>query len=78
MRRWPTALDDAACRELPPQVFDARTHADAQAALACCHGCLCRRACNQWMRPARSFYDGVCAGKLWRNGKPADLRVAVE
>lgn len=71
-RRWPEALDDAACRGLPPQVFDGKTHEDVNAALATCHGCRCKRACNLWMRPGRTFYDGIAAGRLWRDGKAVE------
>jgi hypothetical protein len=72
MARWPDVLDTAACRELPPQVFDARTREDTLLALACCNGCGVTRACYKWMRPQRSYYTGVAAGRVWRDGQPDD------
>lgn len=36
--------------------------------LALCRECPFRDRCLELVRPAESFYDGVCAGRVYRNG----------
>jgi WhiB family redox-sensing transcriptional regulator len=76
--KWPDAFTDAACVGMPPEVFDGKTPEDVEAALAACNGCRVRRACHQWMRPARTNYDGIAGGKLWREGRPQDHQAPVD
>ncbi|MDJ0465200.1 WhiB family transcriptional regulator [Streptomyces sp. H27-C3] len=64
----------AACSGLPPAVVFARRVADAEPALRACARCPVLRQCEESVAPATSWFDGVSAGRLWRNGRP----VAVE
>ncbi|MFB7517848.1 WhiB family transcriptional regulator [Streptomyces sp. NPDC056144] len=64
----------AACADLPPAVVFARRPKDAAPALRACAACPVRRECEGAVAPAESYFDGVCAGRLWRNGRPADER----
>jgi hypothetical protein len=62
----------AACAGLPATTVFARRAADAEPALRACAVCTVRRACEETVAPAESWFDGVCAGRLWRNGRPVD------
>lgn len=59
----------AACRGLPAATVFARRAADAEPALRACAVCTVRRECEETVAPAASWFDGVCAGRLWRNGR---------
>ncbi|MFD3759426.1 WhiB family transcriptional regulator [Streptomyces sp. NPDC058622] len=61
----------AACRDLSPAVVFARRIKDAAPALLACAVCPVRRECVRAVAPAESLFDGVCGGRLWRNGRPA-------
>lgn len=65
--------DSAACAGLPSAVVFARRAKDAAPALRACAACPVRRECEQAVAPAESWFDGVCGGRLWRNGRPAAL-----
>jgi hypothetical protein len=30
------------------------------------------KECDTFVKPRKSFYDGVAAGKVWRNGRIVD------
>ncbi|AZK95938.1 MULTISPECIES: WhiB family transcriptional regulator [Streptomyces] len=64
--RWRTA---AACAGLPPQIIFARREAEARPALEACRRCPVARRCEESVAPAESYFDGVSAGRLWRNGR---------
>ncbi|MFF1507770.1 WhiB family transcriptional regulator [Streptomyces sp. NPDC058326] len=64
----------AACSGLSPSVVFARRAKEAAPALRACSACPVRRECESAVAPAESYFDGVCAGRLWRNGRPADQR----
>ncbi|MFJ8664555.1 WhiB family transcriptional regulator [Streptomyces sp. NPDC093600] len=67
----------AACAGLSPSIVFARRAQHAAPALRACAVCPVRRECEAAVAPAESYFDGVCAGRLWRNGRPADAaRVA--
>ena len=62
-------IDQAPCRDCDPWLFD-KTQIDlAQPALAYCQRCPFWEKCESLVEPQPSFYDGVCGGKVWRNGK---------
>ncbi|MDQ0992036.1 hypothetical protein [Streptomyces sp. V3I7] len=66
------ALDwrrDAACARLPQQVIFARTPSVATPALRACNQCPIAARCEAAVEPSRSWFDGVCSGRLWRNGR---------
>lgn len=63
---------DAACREADPGLFDMVEGPLVQYALAYCERCSVVKECDTFVRPRKSFYDGVVAGKLWRNGRIVD------
>lgn len=64
----PADLSEAACAGANPALFDCTTFPDAQKALAYCGRCAILVACMEWVRPSKSYYDGVAAGIVWRNG----------
>ncbi|MGW4199824.1 WhiB family transcriptional regulator [Streptomyces sp. NPDC004726] len=63
----------AACSGLPPQIVFARREAEARPALKACERCPVVRHCEEAVAPAESFFDGVSAGRLWRNGRAVRL-----
>ncbi|MEU9159335.1 WhiB family transcriptional regulator [Streptomyces sp. NPDC048424] len=69
---WPWQAA-AACGDLPPAVVFSKRAKVAAPALRACAGCPVRRECEEAVAPAESWFDGVCGGRLWRNGRPAAL-----
>ncbi|MBW1601338.1 WhiB family transcriptional regulator [Streptomyces sp. JJ66] len=67
--------DAAACRGLPPETVFSRREKEALPALRACRRCPVRRPCEEAVAPAQSMFDGVSAGRLWRNGRPVPLRL---
>ncbi|MGP2441675.1 WhiB family transcriptional regulator [Streptomyces sp. JW3] len=63
----------AACVGLPPEAVFARRPAQAAPALAACARCPVVQLCEQTVAPADTWFDGVCAGRLWHNGRPVAL-----
>lgn len=61
-------LHEAACKGEDPAVFDHYVFPQAKKALQICGGCHFIDECLAWVRPNKSFYDGVAAGIAWRNG----------
>ena len=81
-RRLPRAeawLDDAPCAgqwwltDIPPElaVYHSRATivAAMRPALALCAACPFTRECAARVEPRLSFFDGVCAGRVYRNGR---------
>ncbi|MFE6228793.1 WhiB family transcriptional regulator [Microtetraspora glauca] len=66
----------AACAGLSPAVVFARRERQAAPALRACAACPVPRECEAAVAPAESWFDGVCAGRLWRNGRPVQPRSA--
>ncbi|MFE5482099.1 WhiB family transcriptional regulator [Streptomyces sp. NPDC056527] len=66
---FPSWQAAAACAGLSPAVVFARRAQQAAPALRACEVCPVRRECEQTVAPAESYFDGVCAGRLWRNGR---------
>ncbi|MEV7278629.1 WhiB family transcriptional regulator [Streptomyces sp. NPDC093111] len=64
----------AACADLSPSVVFSRRGKEAAPALRACAACPVRRECETAVAPAESWFDGVCAGRLWRNGRPVKPR----
>ncbi|WMX45536.1 hypothetical protein RGF97_12660 [Streptomyces roseicoloratus] len=60
-------------RPLPSVVFSRRGK-EAAPALRACAVCPVSRECEAAVAPAESWFDGVCAGRLWRNGRPVKPR----
>ncbi|MCC3776609.1 hypothetical protein K6I33_001023, partial [Streptomyces sp. UNOB3_S3] len=46
-------------------------------ALRACAGCPVPRYCLEAVAPRESWFDGVCGGRLWRNGKEARIPEAL-
>ncbi|WP_129770868.1 WhiB family transcriptional regulator [Streptomyces sp. L-9-10] len=63
----------AACSGLPPQIVFAQHASTAGPALRACARCPVVRECEEAVAPAESWFDGVSAGRLWRNGRPVAL-----
>jgi WhiB family redox-sensing transcriptional regulator len=64
---WQSA---AACAGLSPRVVFSKKAKEAAPALRACAACTVRRACEEAVAPAESWFDGVCGGRLWRSGRP--------
>ncbi|MFG2178941.1 WhiB family transcriptional regulator [Streptomyces abikoensis] len=67
----------AACVGLPDAAVFARRPKDALPALRACAGCPVARYCLEAVAPRESWFDGVCGGRLWRNGKEARIADAL-
>lgn len=61
-------LQQAACSGEDSVLFDHYVFPEAREALRICGNCLFVQECLMWVRPNKSFYDGVAAGIVWRNG----------
>ncbi|MDT0418920.1 WhiB family transcriptional regulator [Streptomyces sp. DSM 41982] len=64
----------AACLGLPPEVVFARHEKLAAPALRACARCPVTRECEEAVDPGGHWFDGVCGGRLWRNGRPVEAR----
>lgn len=62
------SLQQAACKGADPALFDAIAGDLVFDALSYCERCTVIQACHDYVMPARSYFDGVAAGRLWRNG----------
>ncbi len=62
-------IDDAPCRSADPWLFDQHQIDLAQPALQYCKRCIFWDNCDALVKPRASSYDGVCAGRVWRNGR---------
>lgn len=65
----PDFIKDAPCRSADPWLFDQCQIDLAQPALTYCYRCKYHRECNDLVQPRQNHYDGIVAGKVWRNGK---------
>lgn len=62
-------LEQAACKGANPQLFDFFEGNQIDDALSYCDRCPVTEECWEYVSPRRSYFDGVCAGKVWRNGR---------
>ena len=62
-------VDEAPCRNSDPWLFDQHQIDLAMSALQICKGCPFWQNCNDLVEPKSNYFDGVCAGKVWRNGR---------
>jgi hypothetical protein len=62
-------VEKAPCREADPWLFDQYQLDLAQPGLNYCRRCPFWQNCNDLVKPRESHYDGIAAGKVWRNGK---------
>jgi hypothetical protein len=61
-------LSDAACSGVEPAVFDSNRFPEARLALWFCRKCTIVEDCMATVRPSKSYFDGVAANVVWRNG----------
>lgn len=61
-------LSAAACNGLDPALFDHVEFPDALLAVGICAECPITDLCMEIVRPQKSFFDGIAAGIVWRNG----------
>lgn len=47
---------------------------DMAVALADCDGCPVMRECEQVVQPRYCWFDGVCGGRAWLDGRPVQVR----
>lgn len=66
------AIEGAACIGADPKLFNATSGDEAEDALTYCDRCPVTQECEDLIRPRRSLYDGVAAGKVWHNGVPVN------
>lgn len=62
------SLEDAECVSFDPMLFNAKTYPEADPALKICATCTTVTACIEFVRPSKSYFDGVAGGVVWRNG----------
>lgn len=70
--KWSPVLASGACVDADSDLFDAVGGQKAQEALNYCSVCIVIGACDDWVKPRKSFFDGVAAGKVWRDGRPVE------
>lgn len=68
----PRGLEKAACVGADPTIFDVTFGDTVFDALSYCDRCDVSPLCEDWVQPRRSHYDGVAAGKVWRDGAEID------
>lgn len=61
-------MQKAACSGADPQLFDNTEGPQVWQALYYCERCPVSKECDEVVRPRKSFFDGVAANKVWRNG----------
>lgn len=61
-------LASAACAGEDPKLFDQYSFPGAQEAVRICGNCRVVDECLDWVKPNKSWFDGVSAGIVWRNG----------
>jgi hypothetical protein len=61
-------IDNAPCRDSDPWLFDQYQLDLAQPGLQYCRNCIFWNECDSLVKPESSHYDGIAAGKVWRNG----------
>lgn len=59
----------AGCTDLPTASVFARCLPEARRALRACNACPVTEQCLLTVDPANTWFDGVCGGRLWRNGR---------
>ncbi|MFI9391871.1 hypothetical protein ACIG53_13415 [Streptomyces bauhiniae] len=82
--RWASEAPCAGDFRFTPEETTAEAPAEPLVALlGVCRECPFRAQCIDLVRPSESLFDGVCGGRLWRNGQvlatcddaqPAELR----
>lgn len=60
--------DRGMCVDMSASIFDATEGLDVLEALKACNVCPVVQECEDFVRPKKSFFDGVAAGKLWIEG----------
>lgn len=70
--KWPAVLASGACVGADPLLFDSVGGDRVIDALSYCERCTVTQECLNYVRPRRSYYDGVVAGKVWQDGKPVE------
>lgn len=60
---------EAACLGADPRLFEAISGDRAADALSYCERCPVIPECEDVVKPRRSYFDGVAAGKVWRDGR---------
>ena len=66
-------ISAAACIGADPRLFDAIQGEAAEDALSYCDRCPVVKECETVVRPKKSYFDGVAAGRIWSNGVPVEL-----
>lgn len=61
------------CVDMAASVFDATHGQNVVEALKACNVCPVVRECEEFVRPKKSYFDGVCAGKVWVEGVRVDV-----
>lgn len=62
-------LAGAACLNANPRLFDITDPIRATFALRYCRLCPVKGLCLAVVNPEKSYYDGICGGIVWRNGR---------
>lgn len=59
----------AACAHLPRHSVFTKNLSEAEPVLRACNHCGIRKECEAVVDPTHTWFDGVCGGRLWRNGR---------
>lgn len=74
--RW-GFISRAMCVDMSASIFDATQGPDVLEALKACAVCPVKRECEDHVRPRKSYFDGVCGGKVWQDGRRIDGTASV-
>jgi hypothetical protein len=66
-------LEQAACFGADPDLFDSTAGESVLDALSYCDRCPIIPECDAHVKPRKSYFDGVAAGRIWNNGIPSEL-----
>ncbi|MFH9419999.1 WhiB family transcriptional regulator [Streptomyces sp. NPDC017529] len=70
---FPDWRERARCADLPVAAVFSRTAAEARPVLRACNACPVIESCLRTVDPANTWFDGVCGGRLWSNGREVPL-----
>lgn len=62
-------VEDAPCRGADPWLFDQSQIALAIIGLQYCIECPFKQECLELVAPSKNYFDGICGGIVWQNGR---------
>lgn len=77
--RYESFVSQAPCNGADPKLFDATTTDEDLSGLEFCRTCTLWSACEEFVNPSESYFDGIAVGAVWKDGRVvAMLRARAE